>query len=61
MNEYLTLQDVMALTTFSHATIYRLISKSDFPDSYHPTGVNRSVWLRSEVVAWMQSNLIKAA
>ena len=57
MNEYLSIDGVVAMTTFSVATIYRLISKSGFPPAREIAGVARSLWIRSEIIEWMESNL----
>ena len=50
MNEYLSIDGVVAMTTFSVATIYRLISKSGFPPAREIAGVARSLWIRSEII-----------
>ena len=57
MNEYLSIDGVVEMTTFSVATIYRLISKSGFPPAREIAGVARSLWIRSEITEWMESNL----
>lgn len=60
MNEYLSIAKVCELTTFSVPSIYRMIKNKGFPAPLHINGSSRSVWIRSQVIDWMQSNLVAA-
>ena len=52
----LDLRGVKELTTLSQSTIYALAKNGEFPKQKR-IGANRVVWLRSEVVAWLEQNL----
>ena len=52
----LDLRGVIELTTLSQSTIYEMAKKGEFPKQRR-IGSNRVVWLRSEVVAWLEQKL----
>lgn len=52
----LDLRGVIELTTLSQSTIYAMAKKGEFPKQRR-IGTNRVVWLRSEVVAWLEQKL----
>lgn len=52
----LDLRGVIELTTLSQSTIYAMAKKGEFPKQRR-IGSNRVVWLRSEVVAWLEAKL----
>ncbi|WP_417322478.1 helix-turn-helix transcriptional regulator [Erythrobacter aureus] len=47
---------VIELTTLSQSTIYAMVKKGEFPKQKR-IGSNRVVWLRSEVVGWLEEKL----
>jgi prophage regulatory protein len=55
----LDLEGVIALTTLSQSTIYAMAKRGEFPKQ-KKIGPNRVVWLRSEVVAWLEEKLAAA-
>jgi len=56
----LDLRGVIELTTLSQSTIYAMAKKGEFPKQKR-IGSNRVVWLRSEVIAWLEQKLAEAA
>jgi len=52
----LDLRGVIELTTLSQSTIYAMAKKGEFPKQRR-IGTNRVVWLRSEVVEWLEQKL----
>lgn len=52
----LDLRGVIELTTLSQSTIYAMAKKGEFPKQRR-IGSHRVVWLRSEVVAWLEAKL----
>jgi len=52
----LDLRGVIELTTLSQSTIYAMAKKGEFPKQRR-IGSNRVVWLRSEVVTWLEQKL----
>lgn len=55
VNTYGSVKDVMALTTFSRATLYKFQKTHGFPK---PRKIStRSVWIMREVEEWMASAL----
>ena len=49
---------VVQLTTMSNASIYRRMKEDpEFPKSKKIKGTRRSVWIRSEVEAWVMASL----
>ncbi|MGK9450780.1 helix-turn-helix transcriptional regulator [Acidithiobacillus caldus] len=55
---YSSNKDVQRLTTLSRPTIYRYIAERGFP---RPKKLGaRSVWITSEVLDWMEKNLVEA-
>ena len=52
----LDLRGVIELTTLSQSTIYAMVKKGEFPKQKR-IGSNRVVWLRSEVIAWLEEKL----
>ena len=56
----LDIKGVIELTTLSQSTIYALAKQGEFPKQKR-IGSNRVVWLRSEVVAWLEEKLAEAA
>ncbi|MBV1917555.1 MAG: AlpA family transcriptional regulator [Sphingomonadaceae bacterium] len=56
----LDIKGVIEMTTLSQSTIYALAKDGEFPKQKH-IGPNRVVWLRAEVVAWIEEKLAHAA
>ena len=54
LQQLLTLNDVARITTYSKASIYRLISSSEFPAPLK-IGKHRSAWRPSDIQTWMDS------
>jgi prophage regulatory protein len=52
-NDLIKLPDVLELTTFSSATIYRLIDKGEFPKQIKLTE-RSSAWSLEEVYSWIE-------
>lgn len=52
----LDLDGVIELTTLSQSTIYAMVKRGEFPKQ-KKIGPNRVVWLRSEVIAWLEEKL----
>lgn len=52
----LDLRGVIELTTLSQSTIYAMVKNGEFPKQKR-IGSNRVVWLRSEVLAWLEEKL----
>lgn len=50
----MSLSDVMAATTASKATIYRLVQADKFPKPRKLAGMRRSVWIEAEVQDWLR-------
>lgn len=55
----LDLDGVIELTTLSQSTIYAMAKRGEFPKQ-KKIGPNRVVWLRSEVIAWLEEKLAAA-
>lgn len=55
----LDIKGVVELTTYSQSVIYDLVKRGEFPKQKR-IGPNRVVWLRSEVVDWLESKLAEA-
>ena len=54
----LLLSDLCVVTTYSRSSIYRLMKVAGFPQPIKLGGPNgRSVWLASEVYAWLASRI----
>ena len=53
-NDLIKLPDVLELTTFSSATIYRLIDKGEFPRQVKLTE-RSSAWLLEEIYSWIEA------
>jgi prophage regulatory protein len=49
----LTIREVLRLTSLSKPTIYKLIRIGRFPGQVH-LAPQRVVWVRSEVLAWIE-------
>ncbi|MDF0489173.1 AlpA family transcriptional regulator [Sphingomonas sp. H39-1-10] len=57
---FLRINDVVAITGLSRATIYRLIDRADFPRQFQLT--KRAIgWWQADVEAWVESRLGNAA
>ena len=52
----LDIRGVKELTTLSQSTIYALVKSGDFPPQKR-IGPNRVVWLRADVVRWLEEKL----
>lgn len=52
----LDLRGVIELTTLSQSTIYAMVKNGEFPKQKR-IGSNRVVWMRSEVIAWLEEKL----
>jgi len=50
------LPEVKELTTFSSATIYRLIQKGEFPRQ-HKLAERSVVWLEKEIYDWIEKKI----
>lgn len=55
----LDIKGVVELTTYSQSVIYDLVKRDEFPKQKR-IGPNRVVWLRSEVVDWLEAKLAQA-
>ena len=53
-NDLIKLPDVLELTTFSSATIYRLIDKGEFPKQIKITE-RSSAWSVEEIYSWFEA------
>ena len=49
---YMTIDDIVAMTTLSRSTIYRMIRAEKFPPPIKPTDGRAARWPRAEVEAW---------
>jgi len=57
---FLRINDVIATTSLSRATIYRLVDRGDFPRQYQLT--KRSIgWWEAGVAKWLEGRLGDAA
>ena len=54
--QFLKLDEAMAATTLSRASIYRMISDGKFPKQ-HQISDRRSVWLKSDIEKWMKEQM----
>lgn len=54
--QIIKLPQVEVLTTFSSATIYRLISKGEFPKQIK-LSERSSGWVRAEVNSWLENKI----
>ena len=50
------LKEVTEITTLSKATIYRLMSKGEFPGAI-PLGPRAVAWKQSDVIEWIDSKV----
>lgn len=55
----LDVKGVVELTTYSKSVIYDLVKRGEFPKQKR-IGPNRAVWVRSEVVDWLEAKLAAA-
>lgn len=53
---FIDLKQVSNKTQYSRTTIYRLIQEGNFPKQVK-LGPNRSVWVESEIEAWMADRI----
>ena len=53
INTLIKLPEVKELTTFSSATIYRLISEGEFPKQIK-LAERSSAWLLEEIYSWLE-------
>lgn len=58
MNRFLTISEVVSLTTLSRATIYRLVAQGRFPEQKVLSG-NRIGWAEHEVQAWLRGRAVR--
>ena len=58
MTKLIKLKTVCELTTFSSATIYRLIKKGEFPRQIK-LSERSSCWLLEDINAWLEQRIIK--
>ena len=56
LHRILNRKQVEAITSYSRASIYRLMEVGDFPKSIK-LGDSRMGWLESEIQAWIQSKI----
>ncbi len=56
---FLPLREVLARTSLSRSTIYRLVSEGTFPKSI-ALGARRA-WLESEISAWQEARIAERA
>lgn len=54
--KFIKVKEVMALTSLSKTTIYRLARQDEFPHPV-PLGGRAVAWLESEVHNWMEARL----
>jgi prophage regulatory protein len=53
--QLIKLREVMALTSLSKATFYRLIARNSFPKQLHYS--TRAMWVRDEVQEWIRARI----
>lgn len=53
---FIKIQEVMAITTLSRPTIYRMIRNDDFPKQTQITP-SRVVWIKEQIDAWMEQKI----
>lgn len=54
---WLRVEDVRLKTGMSKSTIYRMIADNEFPPATNPPGCGFSIWVESEVDAWMKKKV----
>ncbi|MBT7525047.1 MAG: AlpA family transcriptional regulator [Candidatus Marinimicrobia bacterium] len=59
MTQVIKLKTVCELTTFSSATIYRLIKKGEFPRQIK-LSERSSGWLLDDIKKWLEQRIIKS-
>ena len=59
MTQVIELKTVSELTTFSSATIYRLIKKGEFPRQIK-LSERSSGWLLDDIKKWLEQRIIKS-
>lgn len=59
MTQIIKLKTVCELTTFSSATIYRLIKKGEFPRQIK-LSERSSGWLLDDIKKWLEQRIIKS-
>ena len=59
MTQVIKLKTVCELTTFSSATIYRLIKKGEFPRQIK-LSERSSGWLLDDIKTWLEQRIIKS-
>jgi len=59
MTKVIKLKTVCELTTFSSATIYRLIKKGEFPRQIK-LSERSSGWLLDDIKKWLEQRIIKS-
>ena len=59
MHKIIKLKTVCELTTFSSATIYRLIKKGEFPRQIK-LSERSSGWLLDDIKKWLEQRIIKS-
>lgn len=52
--EFITIKDVVRMTSLSKPVVYRMIRRDEFPRQV-PLSPRRVGWVRSEVEAWAKS------
>ncbi len=58
--EFITIKDVVRMTSLSKPVLYRMIQRNEFPRQV-PLSPRRVAWMRSEVEAWAKSRRLVAA
>lgn len=53
---FIRLADVLALVPVSESTLYRMISRKEFPKSVR-IGGNVNMWVEAKVKAWMRKQI----
>lgn len=58
--EFIRIRDVMAMTSLSRASVYRLTAAGSFPKPLK-LSERASAWVRTEVDAWVQAKIANRA
>lgn len=56
--EFLRLPAVEKIVGFKKSKIWELVKVHKFPEPIRLNGANISVWLKSEVLRWMQEQIV---
>lgn len=57
-NQFLTIEDVIRVTSLGKTTIYKLIDQGLFPPPVSITGTRRVAWRSNDVFGWMDEQKV---